>query len=944
MKAITFTLAFLLFSNFIFAQYTLIPDVNFEKALISLKYDTIQDGKVRTSNIDTISNLNVNRKQIIDLTGIEDFIALTDLDCSYNYNLTTLNVSNNVLLSNLNCSGNKLSNLDLSNNVLLSNLACGNSTFTTLDVSKNVLLTNLDCWINKLSNLDLSNNILLSALACGGSTLTSLDLSNNTLLTNLYCGYSDLITLNVSKNSKLVHLDCELNNLTTLDISNNILLRDLYCRANNLTTLDISNNILLRDLNCSENNLTTLDLSNNKLLQQLECYDNNLTTLDLSMNNLLIFLYCNDNNLMKLDLRNGNNKNFDFLMTNGNPNLLCITVDNPIYSEINWHECMMSFCTDEWSIFTNEICGNNLITGNVYYDSSNNCIKDIGEKEIKKIVIKAEGLTDFYTTTDISGNYSFLVDSNQTFNLKIISIPNINSQNISCPDSGFVLNSGVGGTITTNKNFGLNYEQCAILSVEITKERMRRCFINNTKIIYKNEGAINETNAKVYVDYPEYVKIVSANKTFNLIDAEKNIYVFDIGTIAAFGIGAIYIVDSVVCGDESIRGLTQCIKAWITPKSYCAETKDTTAWDKSSIQVLEAKCINEIAHFVILNAGSGDMNTQHEYRFYYDNELAYTGSFQLNSGDSLVLEVTADGSTIRLEADQHPLHPGNSKPRTTLEACNNSENVSLCFWTQTQYDDLDFNVAEVCLEILDSYDPNDKKVVPVGITAEHYDSETGDLKYTIRFQNTGSDVAYNIIIVDTLSESLDISTFNILGTSHAYDYNVTGTNTKVLTIRFNYINLPDSTTNEAKSHGYFSFRISPIQGIAKGTKIENYADIYFDYNSAVRTDTAWVTALDTVITSSKIITVTEQSTLGISEIKLSNIKIYPNPTNEFLFVKNANSEFSKIEIFDIKGSLIFTENLISNEQKINVNSLQKGIYFIHLSNENGEMKTFKMVK
>jgi hypothetical protein len=156
--------------------------------------------------------------------------------------------------------------------------------------------------------------------------------------------------------------------------------------------------------------------------------------------------------------------------------------------------------------------------------------------------------------------------------------------------------------------------------------------------------------------------------------------------------------------------------------------------------------------------------------------------------------------------------------------------------------------------------------------------------------------------------------------------------------------LPDSTTNEPASHGFVSFSISPIQGIAKGTKVENFADIYFDFNSAVRTDTAWVTALDTVITSDKIITVTEQSTLGISNVKLSNIKIYPNPTNEFLFVKNANSEFSKIEIFDIKGSLILTEKLVSNEQKINVNSLQKGMYFIQFSNEKSEMKTFKMVK
>jgi len=455
-------------------------------------------------------------------------------------------------------------------------------------------------------------------------------------------------------------------------------------------------------------------------------------------------------------------------------------------------------------------------------------------------------------------------------------------------------------------------------------------------------------NAKIYVDYPDYVQLVYASKEYSVFDAAENIYLFNLDTVDAFSQGSIHIIDSVICGNEEIRGYTQCIKARITPKSYCAETVDTTNWDRSSIVVSDdVECMGDtIARFTITNAGDGDMETTHEYRIYYNNELVYTGSFQLESGESLQIDVPADGSTIRLEADQHPLHPGNSHPRATIEGCGSetSAEAALGYWTQVANDDLDFDVSEVCLEIRDSYDPNDKKVTPVGITENNYVSEDGALNYTIRFQNTGSDVAYNIIVVDTLSEQHDISTLHIIGASHSYEYNVNGTNLKVLSFTFNNINLPDSTLNEPESHGFVSFRISPIDGIIPNTSIDNFADIYFDFNSAVRTDTATITALDTIIVSDQIITVTETYISGIPDNELLDIRVFPNPTNDFIIIEGANDEFNQIRVYDIKGTLIINQKLTSNQKMVNVKSLVSGTYFIHLLNEKEAKYSFKMIK
>ena len=108
-------LLFLGFTLVGFSQTTLIPDPNFEQALIDLGYDTAPiDGQVLTANISSVTSLDVSLNfDITDLTGIEDFTALATLRC-YNNQLTSLDLSNNNALTNLDCSNNQLTSLDVS--------------------------------------------------------------------------------------------------------------------------------------------------------------------------------------------------------------------------------------------------------------------------------------------------------------------------------------------------------------------------------------------------------------------------------------------------------------------------------------------------------------------------------------------------------------------------------------------------------------------------------------------------------------------------------------------------------------------------------------------------------------------------------------------------------------------------------------------------------------
>lgn len=287
------------------AQNVNIPDANFKSLLLgNAAINTNGDNEISVAEAAAYTGtISVGYSSIADLTGIEAFTALTQLEC-YGNSLTSLNVSNNTSLTVLRCYRNSIANLDLSNNTALIELSCNNNSLTNLDISNNVELTNLSCANNSLTSLDLSNNTSLNNLHCEHNLLTSLDLSNNTALTSLYCTYNSLTSMDLSNNTALNTLRCDGNSLSTLDLSNNTALVWLSCYSNSLTSLNLPNSTALTDLYCTYNLLTSIDVSKNTALTSLNCFGNKLTNIDVSSNTALIDLDCGDNKLANLDLSN----------------------------------------------------------------------------------------------------------------------------------------------------------------------------------------------------------------------------------------------------------------------------------------------------------------------------------------------------------------------------------------------------------------------------------------------------------------------------------------------------------------------------------------------------------------------------------------------------------------------------------------------------------------
>lgn len=191
------------------------PDAKFLEYV--KQFDTDGNGSLSQAELEKVTVIYVLGMGIKDLTGIEFFPELEDLDCSENQ-LTQLDVSKNPKLKRLVCYENKLTSLDVSGNTSLTELHCYTNQLTSLNLGENANLNKLNCVVNRLTSLDLSGNANLTILSCNSNLLTSLDVSNNPNLILLDCERNLLTSLNVSKNTALDTLDCS-GNKRSLELS-----------------------------------------------------------------------------------------------------------------------------------------------------------------------------------------------------------------------------------------------------------------------------------------------------------------------------------------------------------------------------------------------------------------------------------------------------------------------------------------------------------------------------------------------------------------------------------------------------------------------------------------------------------------------------------------------------------------------------------------------------
>lgn len=311
-------------------------------------------------------------------------------------------------------------------------------------------------------------------------------------------------------------------------------------------------------------------------------------------------------------------------------------------------------------------------------------------------------------------------------------------------------------------------------------------------------------------------------------------------------------------------------------------------------------------------------------------EVVFDHHFQnIYSLDSLVILV--NDSTLRFDyADLWPFQSKNFEVKALVDSSAVIGDTALIKVANDSIYSL-WSSIWIYQKITGAYDPNDKICQPEILYTNALGEISSAIDYTVRFQNTGNDTAFTVVIIDTLSDMLDVSSLQLISSSHSYELQILSGN--ILKFTFPNILLPDSNVNEPKSHGFIKFKLKPKSSVMPDNIISNTAYIYFDYNEPIITNTT--TTLIELPTN-----------INVTNNKKQSLNIYPNPFNEFTIIELGCPKncLSDIKIYDAYGKLIKEiVNYNGSKYLFKRQLLSSGLYFVFVQNNTIGLMKGKMI-
>ncbi len=559
---------------------------------------------------------------------------------------------------------------------------------------------------------------------------------------------------------------------------------------------------------------------------------------------------------------------------------------------------------------------NQQLSGKVAYDQTENCdLTDAVGLANWTISVSNEEMT-LYGTTDDLGHYTISVP---TGIFTVTAHPPNFSWNVCENDItiGFVEDAQLVKDFVLSSN-----DACSSMVVQTALPIVRPCFDNNTYYIsYCNEGTTGTSDAYVEITIDPSLTYVSSS--IPLTTQNENVYTFDLGEVALGACGSFNVDFMLDC--ETEIGETVCISSDIFPKFECGIL--SSPWEGAFIEA-EVDCESDSISFLIKNVGNNSMSTSRQFIVIEDAIVLFQDDFQLQTQGELIEKFPANGSTLILEAMQEIGAPGDELVKVWVEGCGTNQNgeISTGFINQFSLGDNVPHTDRECRRASSAFDPNDKQGFPLGYGEAHFIKENIDLEYLIRFQNTGNDTAFTVVLRDTIASELNLSSIRVGPASHDYDWKIEGGN--VLVCTFNQIFLPDSTTNFDASNGFFKYTVEQQPDLPVGTIINNDVGIYFDFNEVVMTNETLHTIGDDFIALSN------QSPI----IEAARINVYPNPFDDFTIFKMNDyfTESGTFELYDLTGKLISQQYFTGNEFLFHRDNLLNGNYFYKITdNKNG---------
>lgn len=848
------------------AQYVSIPDSNFRKFLFA-NYPTAMMGtQMDTTNWYVINTpvITCDSLKIRSLEGIQYFDNLKTLDCSYNLIRTFTALP--PFLINFDCHTNQLDSLpELPQ--FLSTLNCKNNNMVRLP-DLPVSLTQLNCSINKLDSLSDLNNII--ELDCGFNQLDSLP-SLPVSLTNLYCNNNMIVQLPVLPNG-LTGLNCSSNSVGILPALPATLI-SLSCAANLLTTIPVLPSGL-EYLSCGQNSVSALPVLPSTLLtllcdvnllsnlpvlptglQILNCRQNSITTLPL-LPSVLNTLDCGYNLIPSLPALPGT---LQFLDYSANP-ITSLPLLPSSLTQLIWNSnatpvlpalpaSLLSLICDSSMIDSLPTLPAGLTSLRCEFDSLTflpalpSGLKHLNFSHNFLSVMPTIPLTleSFLFADNLISSLPYIPSTVKNFdcssNIGLSCLPKIptplysiyiSNTSITCLPNYFDMKYQ-GEFYPMNLNLPL----CTVASgcpVEwnitgnVHSDTSANCLLDS----------LLPGNRSTYVKVNMFKNALFQNSIYLTSQGEYSFNTSDNDTLDIS-------VDTVNMPFKVICPVTISKQVIVTPadslKTNVNFGIECNGIDAGVQSIMSKFRPGEIAH---INIQAGNMA-----QFYHVNcPFMYSATVTtilegpvqyLMPSASALTPNSVSGNVLTYYIPDMSLIDGYTAfgvdVITDTSAVMGSEVCITTRVTNVVGDVRPSNdVLQICIPVVSSFDPNIKMVSP------SENAKAGDvLTYTICFQNTGTDTARKVVVKDTLSSNLIWSSFQFLASSHQVEIDQ---QQNVLTFYFNQINLVDSLHNEPLSHGWVQFKIALKDNLAMGTRTDNLASIYFDFNAPIVTDTA----------------------------------------------------------------------------------------------------------
>ena len=751
-------------------------------------------------------------------------------------------------------------------------LKCYYNSITNLNLASNLELVLLSCNNNQLTTLDVSHNANLQWLNCSYNQLTAVDVTYNVNLSNLNCNNNLLTNLPLLNNIGLSELDCSNNNLTNLDVHQNSNLISLKCGVNSLTALDVTNNINLMILESNINHLSNINVTNNLNLGALSFNGNNVTSIDITHNTNLSFLDCSYNQLTSLDITN--NPNLFYLDCSGIQLTSLNVLDkmNLQYLYCSNNQLTSLNVTQNLNLLGLECWGNQLTTLDVSHNSTLqelNCYSNL----LSSLFIKNGSIESFL---DFSNNLNLqyiCADEDQIASVQAQADPNVVVSSYCSFTPGGSTNTVSGIVRFDMDNNGCSSTDPALpnsVHLNITDGTVSSGTFPNTDGSYLLYTLTGSNVLTTSLENPAYFTISPATTT-----------------ITTTTLGTTQTQDYCI----TANGVHNDLEVVIVPIQWAQPGFEAT------YKIVYKNKGNQIL--------SGDVNFTYD-----DSVLDYvsstihpnvqtTGNLDWNYTNLLPFETRSFYIVLHVNTptDTPPVHIG--------DILNFTATINPVVGDDTPLDNV-FTFHQI---VIGSYDPNNKTCLE-GDTVST--TKIGDyLHYSINFENTGTAPAQNIIVKDIIDTTkYDINSLQIMNSSNPVTTRITGNKIEFI---FQNINLA------ANQYGNVLFKIKTLSNLTTGATATNSADIYFDYNAPITTNTASTTF----------------QLLNNEQFAADNsIMVSPNPTSSKINI-NSNNTIQSVQVYDVEGRLLETQLINDLKTTINLSEKTTGIYFLKITSDKG---------